>query len=106
MTDSIEYGRERLKENVEKEAREEKEETTEQTKENVNLTEAENEKTLKDAYRSFMKSGKAKGDIDIYFNQINLYIKALIKDQLKEMQTAKIIITLWVVWKKSVTLDH
>ena len=106
MTDNIEYGRERLKENAEKEAREEEEETTEQTKENVNLTAAKNEKTLKDAYKSFMKFGKEKGDINIYFNQVNLYIKALIEDQLKETQTPKIIMILRVVWKKSVTLDH
>ena len=47
MTDNIEYGRERLKENIEKGAREEEEETTEQTKENVNLTAAKKWKDLK-----------------------------------------------------------
>ena len=105
MTDNIEYGRERLKDNVEKEAREEEEETTEQTGENVNLAAAKNEKTLKDANRNFMKSGKAKVDIDIYFYQVNLYIKELINDQLKEIQTANIIMTLWVVWKKSLKVS-
>ena len=47
----------RLKDNLKKEANEVEEETIEQTGENVNLTAAKNEKTLKDANSSFMESG-------------------------------------------------
>ena len=46
--------------------------------------------------------GVPKADIDIYFDQTKPHIKALIKDQLKEMGPAKIIMTLWVRWKKPI----
>ena len=49
-----------------------------------------------------MMLGILKADIDGYFDQIKLLIKALIEDQLKEMQSTKEIITLWVRWKKPV----
>ena len=37
-----------------------------------------------------------------YLVQTKPHIKALIKNQLKEMGSAKIIMTLWVRWKKSI----
>ena len=46
--------------------------------------------------------GVPKADIDSYFDQTKPHIKALIKDQLKEMGPAKIIMTLWVRWKKPI----
>ena len=109
MMDNIEYGRERLKEIVEKEAREEEKETTEQTREeeeedNIDLTPQEHKRALKGAYRSFAIPGTSKTDIDSYFDQTKPHIKALIEDQLKEIQSAKAIMTLWVRWKKPVKL--
>ena len=62
------YGRERLKDIVEKEAGEEEEETTEQTEDNIDLTARENERALKGAYRSFVIPGTPKADIDSYFD--------------------------------------
>ena len=47
-----------------------------------------------------MIPGVPKTDIDSYFDQTKPYIKTLIKNQLKEMGSAKIIMTLWVRWKK------
>ena len=62
------YGRERLKDIVEKEAGEEEEETTKQTEDNIDLTARENERALKGAYRSFVIPGTPKADIDSYFD--------------------------------------
>ena len=41
-------------------------------------------------------------DIDSYFDQTKPHIKTLIKNHLKEMRSAKIIMTLWLRWKKPV----
>ena len=58
--------------------------------------------TLKGAYKSFVIPGVPKTDIDSNFDQNKPHIKTLIKNQLKEMGSAKIIITLWVRWKKRI----
>ena len=44
--------------------------------------------------------GKPKKDIDSYFDQAETHIGTLIENHLKEMGSAKIIMTLWVIWKK------
>ena len=49
-----------------------------------------------------MIPGAPKKDIDSYFDQTKPQIKTLIKNQLKEMGSAKIIMTLWVRWKKQI----
>ena len=49
--------------------------------------------------------GKPKTFMDSYFNQAKTYIKELIEKQLKEMGSAKIIMTLYVRWKKLKDLD-
>ena len=77
-----------LKDIVEKKAEEEEEE------EDVDLTPHEYERALKGAYRSFMMPGKPKTDIDSYFEEAKSYIKIVIENQLKEMGSAKIIMTL------------
>ena len=46
--------------------------------------------------------GVQEGDIDCYFNLTKLKINALIEDP--EMQFAKVIMFLWVRWKKAVKL--
>ena len=67
MMDNIEYGQDRFKVVVEKEAGEEQEETMEQKeeqiKDNINLTETENI-ALKGAYRGFVIPGILKVYID------------------------------------------
>ena len=83
MMENMEYGRQRLKDIVEKEAREEK--TKEQQKEeDIDLTPHEHERALKGAYRSFVVPGAPKTDIDSYFDKTKPHIKTLIEDQLKE----------------------
>ena len=102
MTDNMGYGHERLKNIVEKEAEEEEEQQKEE--EEVDLTPHKHERALKRAYRSFVIPGRLKTDIDSYFDQIKPYIKKLIKKQPKEMGPVKIIMTLWVIWKKPIKL--
>ena len=51
-----------------------------------------------------MIPGTHKTDIDSYFDQTKPHIKKLIKNQLKELRSAKIIMTLWVIWKKPIKL--
>ena len=58
------------------------------------LTVTENVKALKRAHRSFVIPEIPKAGIDGYFDQLKLHFKALIEDQLKEMQSAKVIMTL------------
>ena len=95
MMENMGYGQERLKDIMEKEAEEKQ-----QQEEDVNLTPHEHERVLKGAYRSFVIPGAPKTDIDSYFDQIKPHIKTLIKNQLREMRPAKIIMNLWVRWKK------
>ena len=73
-----------------------------QEEEDVDLTPHEDEKALKGAFRSFVIPGAPRMDIDSYFDQTKPRIKTLIKNQLKEMGSKKIIMTLWVRWKKPV----
>ena len=97
MMENMGYGQERLKDIVEKVVEEKQ-----QQEEDVDLTPHEHERALKGAYRSFVIPGTPKTDIDSYFDQTKPHIKTLIKNQLKEMGSAKIIMTLWVRWKKPI----
>ena len=49
-----------------------------------------------------MVPGTPKADIDSYFDQTKPHIKTLIKNQLNEKVSAKIIMTLWVRWQKPI----
>ena len=75
-----------------------------QEEEDVDLTPHEDEKALKGAFRSFVIPGTPRMDIDSYFDQTKPRIKTLIKNQLKEMGSKKIIMTVWVRWKKPIML--
>ena len=96
MMEKMGYGQERLKDIVEKET-----EGEEQQEEDIDLTLDEHERALRGVYRSFVIPGTRKTDIDNYFDQPKLHIKTLIENQLKEMESAKIIMTLYVRRKKS-----
>ena len=87
-----------LKGDVEDEAERE----NEGEEEDVDSTPHEHERALKGAYRSVVMSGTPKTDIDSYFDQAKTHIKTLIENQLKELGSAKIIMTLWVRWKKPI----
>ena len=99
MGKNMGYGQETLKDIVEKEAGEQQ-----QQEEDVDLTTHEHERALKGAYKSFKMPGKPKADVDSYFDQAKPYIKTLIEKQLQKMGSLKIIMTLWVIWKKSIKL--
>ena len=81
---------------VEDEAEKENWKNQEEGEQDVNLTPHEHVIALKGAYKSFVIAEKPKTDIDSYFDQTKLHIKALIKDQLRKMQSAKTIMTLRV----------
>ena len=70
--------------------------------EDIDLTPHENEKAFKGAFKSFVIPGASKTGIDSYFDQTKPHIKTLIKNQLQEMGSAKIIVTLWVRGKKPI----
>ena len=74
----------------------------ENQEEDVDLTPHEHEGALKGAYRSFVIPGTPKIDIDSYFDRTRPHIRMLIENQLKELGSAKIIMTLWVIWKKPI----
>ena len=93
MVENMGYGQETLKDIVEKEA-----------EEDIDLTPHEHKRALKGAYRSFVMPGLPKTDTDSYFDQAKLHIDRLIEKQLKEMGSVKIIMTLWVIWKKPINL--
>ena len=98
MMDNIRYGQqERLKDIVEKEAQEKEQQ---QEEEDIDLTQHEHERALRRAYKSCVMPGTPKTDIDSYFDRSKAHIKTLIEKRLKEMMSAKIIMTLYVRWKK------
>ena len=103
MVKNMEYGRQRLKDIVKKEAEEEAKEQQQEEK-GINLTPHEHERALKGAYRSFVIRVTPKAYIDSYTDQVKPHIETLIEDQLKEMQSAKIITILCVRLKKPVRL--
>ena len=110
MMDNSEYGRQRLKDIVvEKETREKEEETVEQTKDRIDLTGIENEGAFEGTPRSFVIPGTPKTKIDAQLEQAKPHTKASVEDYLKEMQSAKVIMTLWVRQKRyvkvAITLD-
>ena len=88
MVENMGYGQEKLKDIVEKEAEEKKQ----QEEEDIDLTLREYERAFKG--RSFVIPGLPNTDIDSYFDQTKPYIKALIKNQLKEMGSAMTMMTL------------
>ena len=92
---------EQLKDIVEKEVEEEEQQ---QEEEDIDLTRHEHERALKGAYRNFVMPGLPKTDIDSYFDQTKPYINTLIEKQLKKIGPVKIIMTLWVIWKKLIKL--
>ena len=90
-----------MKDIVEKKA---EKKAKEQQQEDIDLTQHEHERALKGAQRSFVVPDASKTDIDSYIEQTKPHIKTLIEDQVKEMGSAKIIMTLWVRQKKPIRL--
>ena len=70
--------------------------------EDVDLTPHEHGRALKRVFKSFVIPGAPKTDIDSHFDQTKPHIKTLIKNHLKEIGSAKIIMILWVRWKEPV----
>ena len=98
MMNNIGYGRETLKDIVENTAEEEHQE--EEQENNPDLTPMEHERVLKEAYKIFVVPGLPKADVDSYIEKVKPYVKSLIGKQLGEINSAKVIMTLRVKWKK------
>ena len=62
----------------------------------MDLTVTENERVLKEVCGSFVVLQTPTVDINGYFDWTKLHVKALIEDQLKETQSTKVIMILWV----------
>ena len=86
MIDNIEYGRERLRDTIEEEARLEGR-----------------------SLQKLCNKWTPKTDMDSYFVRAKPHTKAFTEAQLKEMQSTKKVMTSWVKWKNSgksvLTLD-
>ena len=64
------------------------------------MTSQKHEKAPKGAFKSFVVPELSKADADDFFDQVKPHVKALTESQLKERQSTKFIMTLWVRWKK------
>ena len=98
MMNNIGYGQETLKDIVENTAEEEHQE--EEQENNTDLTPKEHETALKGAFRSFRSPGLPKADVDTYIEKIMPHIKKLVKEQVRELGSAKVQLSMWVKWKK------
>ena len=65
----------------------------------LDLTTHEHERALKEAYRSFVLPGKLRTDKGSYLDQTKPLIETFITNQRKEFESAKIIMTLSIIWK-------
>ena len=89
---------ETLKDIVENTAEEEHQE--EEQENNADLTPKEHETALKGAFRSFRSPGLPKADVDTYIERITPHIKKLVEEQVGELGSARVQLSMWVKWKK------
>ena len=86
------------------ERQDETQQDEQQEEEDVDLTPRQHLRALKGAYRSFRSAGLAKVDVDTYIERIKPYIKTLIEQQIKELGSAKVQLSMWIKWKKEKNL--
>ena len=89
-----------VEDEAEKQHEEDKEEDQEEEQENIDLTPQEHETALKGTYKSFGSPGLPKTDVDTYIEKITPYMKTLIEQQIREMGSAKVQLSMWMKWKK------
>lgn len=63
-------------------------------KKKIDLRSLQHGKTLEKAYKSFFVRGLLKAGIDGYVDRVESHVKALIEDQLKEIQSSNTFMTL------------
>lgn len=63
--------------------------------EEIDLTPHGTERAFKGVFKNFVIAGTLKTDISSYFDRAKPHIKALIGKQPEEMESAKVIMTLW-----------
>ena len=89
---------ETLKDIVENTAEEEHQEEEEEN--SADLTPKEHETALKGTFRSFRSPGLPKANVDTYIERITPHIKKLVEEQVGELGSAKVQLSMWVKWKK------
>ena len=98
MMNNIGYGQETLKDILENTAEEEHQEEEQEI--NADLTPKKHETALKGAFRSFRSPGLPKADVDTYIEKITPHIKKLVEEQVGELGSAKVQLSMWLKWKK------
>ena len=104
-----------LQDNVEDEAKEEyiedvrhlydvDEHIAQQPEKDVDLTPKEHKHAFKKAYRSFRIPG-IKADVDGYIAMVTPKLRTLIKEQVKDMGSAKVQLSMWIQWKKKIVME-
>ena len=68
----------------------------------IDLTPQEHEVALYRAFRSFRSPGLPKADVDTYTQRVTPHTKTLIEQQVRELGSAKVQLSMWVKWKKQV----
>ena len=87
-----------LKEVVEEQAEQEHEHDGEAE----DLTPVECEQAFRGSYKSFVIQCLPKVDVETYIDRVFPNVKNLIEEQLEKLQSAKVITTMWIRWKKPV----
>ena len=90
---------EALRATVEDTAREE-----ERQEQEGDLTPHEHEHAMNKAYRSFKIAVLPKTDLDGYNTKVTEQVETLVREQVADMGSAKVQMTMWIKWKKVVEL--
>lgn len=68
----------------------------EETEYKADLRPPEHKRTLKETYKSFVVPWLLRDDIDGNVGQVKSHIKALVQNQLRQIQSTNVIMTLWL----------
>ena len=76
----------------------------EQDDENIDITPQLNEESLNRAFRGYRSPGLGKTDVDRYIDLVKPHIKTLLEQQVQELGSVKVQLTMWIKWiKKEIT---
>lgn len=55
---------------------------------------------MRKTFGCFRVPGIEKTDVDVYIAMVRPNIKILIEEQVKDMESAKVQLSIWIMWKK------
>lgn len=67
----------------------------------ADLTPREHKHALHKTFRSFRIPGVKKTDVDSYLALVRPHVEQLIIEQVEDMGSAKVQLSMWIVWKKN-----